>query len=300
MGGVVKAIKKVVDFVVDVVDTVVDFVVDTVKEVVDFAVNVVKGAINAVLGMVEGIVTGDWTMFRDSFFSAVQTVVYAFGAVIGAVSGNAWLVAASVVALDGLHNEGQLTSHLVTTVGKIERELLGSELILENLELVTSAIVMVGSAYSGYKAFDLLAKASGISSLLESHYVQVGLGINSIADAYEQFQYAQGLYDELMREYQAWLQQVGQTAEYFNTLWDTVYSDVDILYSASAGGYLFNAAAGSDEYSVSSVSEQSMYLLGLDTKRDIDFDRNFTDPITIDHVNLNIEDTKPEILRYET
>jgi hypothetical protein len=299
MGGIVKAIGKAIEAVVDVVEKAVDFVVETIETVVEFAVNVVKGVIKGVVGMVEGIITGDWTKFRDSFVSIFQTAVYALGAVVGIATGNPWLIAASVVALDGLHNEGRLTAHIVRTIGKIERELFGSENILENLEIITASIIIVGSLYSGAKGFGLLADASGIGSIVNSQYFQVGMGVYSVADAYMQFQEAQGLYDSLMADYQKWLQGVGQKAEYFNTVWDKVYGEPDILYAASAGGYLFNAGAGSNEYSVSTIHEQSTYLLGIDNQRDIDFDRYFNDPMDIDYPALNIEDTKPEIIRYQ-
>lgn len=303
MGGIVKAIKDVVDTVVDtVVDAVaevVDFVVETIEVAAEFVVNVVKGTIKAVIGMAEGIVTGDWTKFRDSFLTVFQTGLYVLGAVVGLATGNMWLVAASVVALDGLHNEGRLTTHLIRTIGKVERELFGSEVILENLDIITGSIIIAGSLYSGAKGFGLLAEISGISAIVNAQYFQVGMGVYSIGDAYMQFQEAQGLYDSLMADYLKWLQEVGQKAEQFNKMFDAVYGDADVLYAASAGGYLFNAGAGSNEYSVSTIHEQSTYLLGIDNQRDIDFDRYFNDPMDIDYPALNIEDTKPEIIRYQ-
>jgi hypothetical protein len=297
MGGIVKAVKNVIDAVVDVVEEVVDFVVETVEEVVEFAENVVTGAVKSVAGMVEGIATGDWTKFRDSFLTTIQTVIYVFSAVVGIVTGNPWLVAASVTALDGLHNEGKLTTQIVRTVGKAERELFGSETILENLEIITATIIITGSLYAGAKGFLLFSEVSGISSIVNAQYFQVGMGVHSVSDAYNQFQEAQDLYANLMKEYQSWLQEVGQKAKYFNTIWDTVYGDFDMLYEASAGGVLFNAGAGSDEYSVSTIHEQSTYLLGIDNKRDIDFDRYFNNPMDIDYVNLDMDDIKPNILK---
>jgi hypothetical protein len=52
-------------------------------------------------------------------------------------------------------------------------------------------------------------------------------------------------------------------------------SDINIS-RMMPGGYLFNAGVGSDEYSISSINEQSAYCLALNTKRDVDFDRYFT------------------------
>lgn len=290
MGGVVKAIKNVIK-------KTVDFVVDTIKTVEGFAANIAKGVIKSIVGMAEGVIEGDWTKFRDSFVNAFQTAVY----VMAVFTENALLIAAAVVALDGLHNDGQLTTFVVTTLGKAEREVFGTENILENVEIITASIIILGSLYAGIEGFGVfLADISGISSLLNAQYLQVGLGIYSITDAYMQFQDANDLYDELMKQYQAWLETVNQKIKAFNEMWDAVYGDPDLLYEVSAGGSLFNAGAGSDEYSVSTIHEQSTYLLGLDHKRDVEFDRYFHDPMDIDYVNLNIEDTKPEILRYKT
>ena len=62
---------------------------------------------------------------------------------------------------------------------------------------------------------------------------------------------------------------------------------------------IFNAGVGIDEYSISSINEQSAYCLALNTKRDVDFDRYFTNPFEIDYVGLNIDDIKPEDLKYK-
>ena len=85
----------------------------------------------------------------------------------------------------------------------------------------------------------------------------------------------------------------------FNKMWDAVYGDLNVWYEAMPGGYLFNAGVGSDEYSISSINEQSAYCLALNTKRDVDFDRYFTNPFEIDYVGLNIDDIKPEDLKYK-
>ena len=125
MGGAVKAISNVVS-------SVVDFVVKTVEKVVDFAVNVVTGVLKNVVGVVAGAITGDWTKFRDSLLGVVSTALYGVAAVVGFATGQYYITAAALVALDGQYNEGQLTSHIVTTVGKFEREIFGSKIILDN------------------------------------------------------------------------------------------------------------------------------------------------------------------------
>ena len=297
MGGVVKAISNVVS-------SVVDFVVKTVEKVVDFAVNVVTGVIKNVVGVVEGAITGDWTKFRDSLLGVVSTAIYGVAAVVGFATGQYYITAAALVALDGQYNEGQLTSHIVTTVGKFEREILGSKNILDNVDIITSGIVIIGSLYAAGQGVFILSKITGLTSYLANYadyvnYFEVATGAYSVYDAYTQLQHAIELYDQLMSDYQAFLNQANREVQQFNQMWDAVYGDLNVWYEAMPGGYLFNAGVGSDEYSISSINEQSAYCLALNTKRDVDFDRYFTNPFEIDYVGLNIDDIKPEDLKYK-
>lgn len=296
MGGVVKAVSNVVS-------KVVDFGVKTVEKVADFGVNVVEGTLKNVVGVVEGAVTGDWDKFKDSLIGTVQTSLYVTAAVAGAVSGQFYITAAAVVALDGQHNKGQLTAHAVSTVGKFEREIFGSKNILDNLELISTAIIIGSSLYAGYKGFEVISKLSSIESIFSrfstvADYFRLGSSTYSIYDAYEQWKDALGLYDNLMADYQKWLNQANFEAKRFNQMWDAVYGDMGVWYESMPGGYLFNAGVGSDEYSISSINEQCTYALALDTKRDLDFDRYFTNPFEIDYENLGLEDIKPDVLKY--
>lgn len=297
MGGVVKAISNVVS-------SVVNFVVKTVEKVVDFAVNVVTGVLKNVVGVVAGAITGDWTKFRDSLLGVVSTALYGLAAVVGFATGQYYITAAALVALDGQYNEGQLTSHLVTTVGKFEREIFGSKNILDNVDIITSGIIIIGSLYAAGKGIGLLSDLTGVTSYLQNYadyvnYFKVATGAYSVYDAYNQWQYALELYDKLMSDYQAFLNQANIEVQQFNQMWDAVYGDLNVWYEAMPGGYLFNAGVGSDEYSISSINEQSAYCLALNTKRDVDFDRYFTNPFEIDYVGLNIDDIKPEDLKYK-
>ena len=297
MGGVVKAISNVVS-------SVVDFVVKTVEKVVDFAVNVVTGVLKNVVGAITGAITGDWTKFRDSLLGSVSTALYGLAAVVGFATGQYYIAAAALVALDGQYNEGQLTSHIVTTVGKFEREIFGSKNILDNVDIITSGIVIIGSLYAGGKGIGLLSDITGLTSYLANYadyvnYFNVATGAYSVYDAYTQWQHAIELYDQLMSDYQAFLNQANREVQQFNQMWDAVYGDLNVWYEAMPGGYLFNAGVGSDEYSISSINEQSAYCLALNTKRDVDFDRYFTNPFEIDYVGLNIDDIKPEDLKYK-
>ena len=297
MGGAVKAISKGVS-------SVVDFVGKTVEKAVDFAVNVVTGVLKNVVGVVEGAITGDWTKFRDSLLGVVSTAIYGVAAVVGFMAGQYYITAAALVALDGQYNEGQLTSHIVTTVGKFEREIFGSKNILDNVDIITSGIVIIGSLYAAGQGIAMLSKITGLTSYLANYadyvnYFKVASGAYSVYDAYTQWQHAIDLYDQLMADYQAFLNQANREVQQFNQMWDAVYGDLNVWYEAMPGGYLFNAGVGSDEYSISSINEQSAYCLALNTKRDVDFDRYFTNPFEIDYVGLNIDDIKPEDLKYK-
>lgn len=296
MGGVVKAISNVVD-------KVVDFTTKTVEKVADFGVNVVKGTLKNVVGVVEGVVTGDWNKFKDSLIGTVQTTLYVTAAVAGVVSGQFYITAAALVALDGQYNKGQLTAHAVTTIGKFEREVFGSKNILDNVDLITSAIVIGSSIYAGAKGFNILSEISGLNSFLSQYseytnYFKIGSAAYSAYDAYEEWKIALGLYDSLMAEYQNWLRETQSLYNQFSQMWDAVYGDLGVWYEALPGGYLFNAGVGSDEYSISSINEQCTYALALNTKRDLDFDRYFTDSFEIDYENLGLEDIKPDVLKY--
>ena len=297
MGGAVKAISKGFS-------SVVKFVGKTVEKVVDFAVNVVTGVLENVVGAITGAITGDWTKFRDSLLGVVSTAIYGVAAVVGFATGQYYITAAALVALDGQYNEGQLTSHIVTTVGKFEREIFGSKNILDNVDIITSGIVIIGSLYAAGKGIAMLSKITGLTSYLANYadyvnYFQVATGAYSVYDAYTQWQHAIELYDQLMSDYQAFLNQANREVQQFNQMWDAVYGDLNVWYEAMPGGYLFNAGVGSDEYSISSINEQSAYCLALNTKRDVDFDRYFTNPFEIDYVGLNIDDIKPEDLKYK-
>jgi phage-related protein len=197
MGGAVKSISNVVS-------SVVDFVVKTVEKVVDFAVNVVTGVLKNVVGAITGAINGDWTKFRDSLLGVVSTAIYGVAAVVGFVTGQYYIAAAALVALDGQYNEGQLTSHIVTTVGKFEREIFGSKNILDNVDIITSGIVIIGSLYAGAKGIGLLGDITGLNSYLSQYsnyvnYFKVATGAYSVYDAYTQWQHAIDLYDQLVR-----------------------------------------------------------------------------------------------------
>lgn len=296
MGGVVKAVSNVVD-------KALDFTIKTVEKVTDLAVNTVEGTLKNAIGMVEGVISGDWNKFKDSLIGTVQTTLYVTAAVAGIVSQQYYITAAAIVALDGQHNKGQLTSHIVTTIGKAEREIFGSKNILENVDLISSVIIIGSSLYAGAKGFGLLADITGVSSYLSQYsqylnYAKIASSGYSILDAYQEWKQALDLYDSLMADYQNWLKEAQIASKQFNQMWDAVYGDMGVWYEAMPGGYLFNAGVGSDEYSISSINEQCTYALALNTKRDLDFDRYFTNPLEIDYVNLGIEDIKPDILKY--
>ena len=128
-----KTLNKIQDTLSHIIDPIgyrleneIKFLGDTAKAVDGFWDNVHIGAHRDTGNMIKGIYTGDWSMFRDSFLSLGTAALYVIGGVAGAMTGQAWLVAAAVVALDGHYNQSQLTSHAVTQVGELEKDIFGS------------------------------------------------------------------------------------------------------------------------------------------------------------------------------
>ena len=105
---------------VDIVTDLVEDVVDVIEEVPDLVVNVVEGTIDHYESMVNGIKDGKWSDFRDGAIGEVMTSIYIAAIYVGVVTGNAWLVSAGVVALDGQHNDGELTHEAVNAAGNLE------------------------------------------------------------------------------------------------------------------------------------------------------------------------------------
>lgn len=281
----------------DFIDNTAEAVHDTVDAVGEFTYNVAEGVVQDYADMYHGIVEGDWVKFRDAFISQVQTTAYMVAFAIGVMTSNTWLVAAAVVALDGQYNQGQLTYEAVSATGKFEKDVFGTENINENIDVIVASIIIAGSIYAFSTGFGILADATGLSAILGNPYVSTAMGVNSIYEAYNAYQEAKELYDRLMAEYLAWLAELNSKTKAFNITWDMVYGNSELLYEASAGGYLFNAGAGSEQYSVSTIHEQCSYLLALDNKKDEEFEMYYTNPNEIDYVKLNIDDITPQIIR---
>lgn len=274
----------------------------SVRKAVKYVFNVAKGIVKNLGKAVEGILEGDWEQFKEGVLGTLETGLYVLGGVFGVITQNYWLVAAAMVALDGQHNQGQLTYSIVKEIGRAETNIFGTDNIKENAELIAMSITMVSSLATSIAGISLLAKLPTVASIMSqySSYIntaKIALGTYSIYEAYNKYQEAKDLYDELMAEYQEFMAEISQKVISFNKMWDSVYGNLNLWYSAMPGGNLFNAAAGSTEYSISSINEQCAYCLALDTKRDYEIEQYYYNPMNIDYVNLNIDDIKPQILR---
>ncbi len=288
-------IGDLVEDVVDVTETVIKDTVDILEEAVDLVVNVTEGTLDNMEMTVHGVLTQDWTEIRDGTIGTTTTALYVTALVIGISTGNAWLIAASVAALDGQHNEGQLTHKTVQMIAHLETGILGTEIISRNADYIEMAIILAGSIYAGGQGFIFLAELAGIQSYLAAW--NIAMGLNSSYEAYQQYDYWKGYYQEKMAEYQAWIDGQLAMAEQMKAQWFDVYGDIsnsEVLYEAMPGGYLFNAGAGSDEYSVSSIHEQGALILSIDTKKDIDMDKQMHDISKIDYVRLGLNEIEPK------
>lgn len=349
MGGVVKAIDKVVDAVVDeakaIVKTAWNLTENTIKmdfkelvkdfkeddkelgystanivrqsvglvgeilaepldtlgidKFADFTRNVFNGFGENLAKAIEGIVEGKWSKFRDGTIGAFTTVLYVIGGAIGVMTGNYWLVAAAVVALDRQYNQGELTMSAVKALGKVEEAIFGTTYLQDYAEEVATLIIIVGSIYAGGKGFGYLTDIAGISAYLSKY--QTFIALYGIYDAYDQYMYWKDWYKAQLDEYMAWAKQQMQYYAQSRHSWFELYSNIEnqeVLYESMAGGILFNAGAGSDEYSVSTIHEQSAYILTLDTKRDIDLDRTIFFNSEVDYLKLQLDTYREPIPRW--
>lgn len=315
MGGFVKGVVDVVKDVADVAEKAVKEVgraatdaykftekaldktyqwsKDTLDKTYKFAVNVHKGIYNDIEGMAKGAIRGDWTTFRDSFVSTATAALYVAGAVAGVLSGNAALVAASTIALDGHYNQGMLTDHAVHTAGKIERESIGTETILRNQEYFTAAIIIVSSMYSSYEGLNYIFDFANFDAKVYDNYVNyfnTADGAYKTYEAYETYTNAEYEAEKIYKDYLKWLSEYEAWKKQQKDIFEQFYNDETLWYESQPGGYLFNAGVGSDEYVIGGINEQSAYSLMLKTNINRDFEKMFKDPFEIDYVNLGIDD----------
>lgn len=245
---------------------------------------------------------GDWVKFRDGVAGTFTTIVYVLAAAIGVITGNWWLTAAAIVALDGQHNNGNLTYEGVKLVGKVETALLDTHFIEEYAREISTTLVIIGSVYAGYVGGGAIMKLVNIGSLnavLKAY--SYASSLYGIYDNLQKFEEFRAYYKKLLDEYKAWAEQVQQAYAQTKTQWFEMFANLEnqeVCYQAMAGGYLYNAGAGSDEYSVSSIHEPNAYMLGIDTKRDVNHDRMLFMNDELDYQNLNFKYYKEPINKW--
>lgn len=268
----------------------------------DFTRNVYGGIGNNLALMVEGVAEGKWSKFRDGFVGTLTTVVYVIAGIIGVVTGQYWLTVMAVIALDGQHNNGALTKDTVELLGKVETALTGTHYLETYAAEVTAVLVIISSVVAGAYGGAALLKWANIgayASLLKAYnYASAVYGIYDNLQAFEEFR---SYYKALLDEYMAWAEQVQQAYAQSKSQWFELYANLEnqeVCYEAMAGGYLYNAGAGSDEYSVSTIHEPSAYMLVLDTRRDTELDRTIFFNSEVDYVDLRLEYVKEPVTKW--
>lgn len=272
------------------------------NDVADFTRNVIGGIGNNLALMVEGVTQGKWSKFRDGFMGTLATALYVLAGIIGVISGQYWLTAMAVIALDGQHNNGALTGSAVEILAKIEKGITGTNYLEKYAEEVTMALIAVSSVVAGIyggMAIAKLAEIAGLSQLLNAYNISVSAyGIYDNIQAFEEYR---EYYKKLLDEYMAWAEQIQQAYAQSKAQWFDMFANLEnqeVCYEAMAGGYLYNAGAGSDEYSVSTIHEPSAYMLVLDIRRDSELDRTIFFNDDVDYVDLRLEYVKEPINRW--
>ncbi len=316
-------VKVIVDIVVDAVEDVWDEAVRVTKRIVkevaritydvvhfvaiemtgmkywcedcaDFIDNVTQGTLDNLSGMVIGALDGNWVAFRDGFVGSVTTAIYVAALIVGCITGNAWLISASIIALDAQHNQGALTHTTLAELGRAEEMITGTTYISNNIDYIQIALVVASSVYAGGVGAGALSNLAGLSStmaFLNSAAVQSALGGYQIYDAYEKYEQAVEDAKEKLAQYKQYISDLEAYAKAMKDRWFSIYGDIannGILYEASAGGSLFNSGAGSDEYSPSTIHEQAGFILAYDTKKDRELDMMIFDNSNVDYIQLNI------------
>lgn len=268
----------------------------------DFTRNVYSGIGNNLALMVEGVAEGKWSKFRDGFLGTLTTVIYIIAGVIGVLTGNWWLTAAAIVALDGQHNNGALTKDTVELLGKIETAITGTTYLEKYAAEIAAVLIVAASLYAGYYGGQAILKFANIGSLNTLlNYYSITTSVYGIYDNLQAFEEFRIYYKGLLDEYLKWAEQLQQAYAQSKAQWFELYANLEnqeVCYEAMAGGYLYNAGAGSDEYSVSTIHEPSAYMLVLDTRRDMELDRTIFFNSEVDYTDLRLEYVKEPVTKW--
>ena len=259
----------------------------------DFIDNVTKGSLYNLSNMVIGALDGDWVAFRDGFVGSVTTAIYVAALVVGCMTGNAWLISASIIALDAQHNQGALTHSALEELGRAEEMITGTTYITDNIDYIQIALVVASCIYAGGVGAGALSNLAGLSStmaFLNSTAVQSALGGYQIYEAYETYEKAKEDAKEKLAQYEKYIKDLEAYTKAMKDRWFNIYADIsnnEVLYEASAGGSLFNSGAGSNEYSPSTIHEQAAFILAYDIKKDRELDM-IIDNSNVDFIQLGI------------
>jgi len=272
-----RAVSKVIGAVKNFVKDVVKAVVDTVVEIVHFVKNVIVGIVNTVVDMVKAVVTGDFKGFLDSLGTLIMTAVAVTGIVMGgflAIMGvpiGYALLAAGIVVLDTLYNEGKLTMTAIELFGDVEHALLGTEFIRENAVIIESAIVALSYIFVSVVAGSAVFEYLGFTEL--PTYLKNSLSAYNIYTDFEAAVNLKEYYSDLIKEAQEALEKAQQEYKTIKQEWFNDITSYEINFEINAGGVLYNAGGGSDYYDFTAAQDPMARLLGMPSYNDANLNK---------------------------
>lgn len=297
-----KIVQEVTSFVRDVVSDIgrglskaVDAVAEIAKGVIDISMtatglkwidekltggliyHTITGVIDNVSGMIGGLVTFDWVKFRDSAMGLINTAVAAAAIVVGAVTGNGYLIAAGVIMLDAQYNNGKLLYHTIMTVGLLEKVIFGTDYIEQYAQVIQALITMAATFYAGYSSGPYLLDWTGIAQALNEWksvvaLVQGGMSLYQIYSAITGILASQAYWEAQLKAAEEYYSKLISDAQKAKEEWFTVMTNPDLIQRIMPGGDLFLTGAGDDLWSMTSVAEPR-YALGLIDRSDTEMDK---------------------------
>jgi len=272
-----KVVSSVVKAVTNFVKDVVKAVVETVAEAVKFVANVVVGIVENVVGMVESIIKGDFKGFLSHLGSLAMTSVAVVAVVVGAflslfgIPVGYALLAAGIVTLDSLHNEGRLLNQAVKHFGDLEYALFHTEFIRENAMIVQSIITSVSFIFVSVVGGPLVYEYLGLTNL--PFYISNSLASYSIWTDYEAAANLKNYYSDLLKEAQEAIEKAQRDYNALKIKWFNDSTNYEVGFEMQAGGILFNGGAGSNYYDCTTAHDPMARLLGMPAYNDEDLNK---------------------------
>jgi len=289
------AVDDTIDFTKDVVNQTIDVIADASKFTFDVVwrysgnewldkkitggliTNSVHGIVDNVANFNHGLVNGDWTEIRDSGLGIVTTAVAVVAIVIGAVTGNAFLIASGIIMLDAQYNQGQTLGKVIEYTGDIETALFNTHYIEEYAVEIQILITVAATIYAGYMTAPVIGEYTGISTLAaewatELNVLEAGYGGYQTYMAIQRIKDSQDYWEAQLREAEEYYRKLIAQAQAAKEQWFGMMTDFDLINRIQAGGDMFMMGAGHEMFSITSVAEPR-FALGLIDKSDREMDK---------------------------